>query len=173
MASWCSGPASGKGCRSPRCFQTLLAGNRAVSHGAAAVDGIEPDLAGSRAGAGYYTLRAGLGILGAAARPAGGSDERVDAAGPPAPELVGSGEAGRGAAVVPCRHRGRQAPDCYLRDLGFAPARIASLYDVVDNEYFARQAAEQRRQTSTAPCICRVTIFFRWAAWRRRRTWKD
>jgi len=38
----------------------------------------------------------------------------------------------------------------YLRDLGFAPARIASLYDVVDNEYFARQAAEQRRQTSTA-----------------------
>jgi glycosyltransferase involved in cell wall biosynthesis len=38
----------------------------------------------------------------------------------------------------------------YLRDLGFAQSRIASLYDVVDNEYFARQAAEQRRQTSTA-----------------------
>jgi 1,2-diacylglycerol 3-alpha-glucosyltransferase len=38
----------------------------------------------------------------------------------------------------------------YLRDLGFAPARIAGLYDVVDNDYFAEQAAEWRRQSSTA-----------------------
>ncbi|MGA3097507.1 MAG: glycosyltransferase family 4 protein [Bryobacteraceae bacterium] len=40
----------------------------------------------------------------------------------------------------------RQA--AYLRDLGFAPAKIAGLYDVVDNEYFAEQAAGHRRQTS-------------------------
>ena len=38
----------------------------------------------------------------------------------------------------------------YMRDLGFAPARLAGLYDVVDNDYFAEQATEQRRTTSTA-----------------------
>ena len=40
----------------------------------------------------------------------------------------------------------RQA--AYLHDLGFAPAKIASLYDVVDNDYFAEQAAQWRHKTS-------------------------
>jgi glycosyltransferase involved in cell wall biosynthesis len=45
---------------------------------------------------------------------------------------------------------GGKRQSAYLRDLGFAPARIAGLYDVVDNEFFAERAAAHRRETSAA-----------------------